>query len=755
MFLVEPPPLPSVNIAPTHTYPAFEAIRESGAFEGIAAGGSMGSMRITEQGDNPRGRSVQFVSHDFFTTLGVGPVLGRAFTEDEDQRGAPPVAVLSHRYWRTAFNADPDVLSRTVLVSQTPVTIIGVLPREFRGLTLADAPDLYLPLRTVSDLNDESPFNFFESVAWIRVVGRVRPDGTAEAAAAQLNASIGERRGDFFLTSVETATIPAAVRPAMAQFTTLLSTTVGLLLAIGCLTVGMLLLVRTEDRRNDLAVCMALGATRSRLVCGIAVEAAVLCALGAVLAVPVASWLLSGLRLFQLPGGIDIDLLELSLGPGTWLVTGGAALTATCVIALLASLLGLAGNTSVPLQSRAIAARSPSRRRTRSVLVAGQIAVSVVLATGAGLFMRSLVVALSLNPNLDSAAILTASLPLASNDYTAQSATAFFEELRGRLQQNAFIESVAVTRNEGGRAPGYDVTVDGVGHRLPDFLARIAVDEGYFPTIGLPVIGGRPFSTSDTTGSLPVVIVSESFGRLIADGGDPVGHRISETVFRQTETGPEATEVVAEIVGVVPDLITDVNTTEPLVIYHPLAQRNPAPAGTLVLRAADDPGVAVRETLATINAIDPQAAPGTMLTLDEQIAQQMGSQQFGVYVLSGLGTIALLLTALGTYVLTASMVVARRREMSIRGALGASALRLGRLVLRDTARVVCIGLAAGLVLTWAGSSMIRALLYGVEPFDPMVLITVSVLVLGLALAVSLRPAFEATRLDLMRSLREE
>src|SRR5690606_3055303 len=170
------------------------------------------------------------------------------------------------------------------------------------------------------------------------------------------------------------------------------------------------------------------------------VEAAVLCAMGAVLAIPFASWLLSGVRAFELPGGIDIDLLDLSMARGAWLMAGSAALAAACVITLLASVFGVAKNASAP-QSRAIAARSPSRRRTRSALAVAQIAVTVVLATGAGLVMRSMIAALSLNPAFDATSIVTASISLAEHDYTTERSAAFFEELRDRLRQNGFIES--------------------------------------------------------------------------------------------------------------------------------------------------------------------------------------------------------------------------------------------------------------------------------------------------------------------------
>lgn len=761
-----PPPNAAPSWVPTHSYPVFEAIRDSGTFDRVGAVGTGGlSMLVVEQGDVPQARQVYFAGHDFFATLGIGAARGRTFTDDEDRRGAPPAAVLSDHYWRTVFNSDPTVLGRELTVSGTPVTVVGVLPHGFRGLHLSEAPDLYLPLQVFGDF--DHPFfptadPFGPGAFWIRIVGRLRPGETRAAAAARLNAldcmcgrglTNGEVR-PLLLTSVNTAAVPEAVRAGMAQFATLLSATVGLLLLAGSLTVGMLLLVRTEDRSDELAVRLALGATRWRLAVSIAIEAAILCTLGAALAVPVALWFSYGVRAFQLPGRIAIERLELTLDPGFWLTVTGAALASTCVIVLLACMMGIAAAARSPMQSRALAAPRVTRRTPRTALVAAQFAISLVLVTGAGLLARSLIEALSLNPGVQTDRIVTAGINLGQYGYTPARATTFVEELRERLRRNRAVESVSIRHGASGAAAGVPVVVDGVRHTLPSFLTYMRVDDDYFSTLGLPIVTGRSFAG---TGNLPgVAVVSESLGRLIADGGNPIGHRISDsTSFRKIFRG-EAPSYL-EVIGVVPDLILDVSTTEPLVVYQP-APRDASQeqtSSTLVLRAARDPNAAMREAMATARALDPRVSLDGITTLDGQIERQMGPQRFGIYILGALGGIALLLTMLGTYVMAESMVVRRRRELGIRAALGAGSAQLRRLVLRDTARLVGIGLAVGLVLSVLGARLIRSLLFHVRPLDPWVLGTVAAVIFGLALLVSLRPALEATRLDLTRSLREE
>jgi putative ABC transport system permease protein len=769
LFLVDDVPPP--NVVPSwvaaHPYAFHQAVRESGTFDAVAAGGTaFGPLLVVEQGDVPQRRQVYFAAHDFFATLGIGAVRGRTFTEDEDRRGAPVVAMLADHYWRSVFNADPDILGRTVTVAGTSATVIGILPRGFRGLHLSEAPDLYLPLHVFGDLDHDlariaDPFVFN---SWVRIVGRLRPGETSAAAAAQLNAMdclcpSGVTQGEvgpLSLTNVNTAAVPHFGRAGATQFTTLLSITVVLLLLVGCLTVGMLLLVRTEDRRDELAMRLALGASRTRLASSIAVEAGILCGLGAVLAVPIALWLFHGVRAFQLPGSIDVALLGITLDAGAWVAVTGAALTATCLIATFASAVGVTTAVRSPAQSRALTTPRVTRRAPRTVLIAGQVAITLVLVTGAGLFTRSLVEALSLNSTVATDRIVAATISLGQYGYTRDRAATFVDEMLQSLRANGAIEAVGISQAGGGAQAGTRVAIDGVTRELPSGLQYLIVDQGFFAALGLPVVAGRSFEPSEAA-SLQVVVVSESLGQFVADGDDPVGHRISDwDSIRQVMQG-QAPLRSPEIVGVVPDLITNVNATEPLVVYQSLGP--PVTVGlagtTVYLRAANDPRAAMREAIAVVRTLDPRVTLQEIMTLDDRIGRQMNPQRFGVYVLGTLGGIALILTVLGTYVIAESMVVRRRRELGIRAALGARSAQLRRLVLGDTARLVGIGLIAGLALAVAGARLVRSLLYQVEPLDPLVLVSVAAGIFVLALLVSVRPALQAARVDLARTLREE
>ena len=767
LFQVETPLPPNFGGTATgHSYAVVESIRNSGTFAGIAAGGSgFGrALLVTEQGLAPQRRQVHFAAHDFFATLGIAAARGRAFTTDDDRRGAPPVAMLTDHYWRRVFNGDTDVLGRRVTVAGTLVTIVGILPHGFRGVHLSEAPDLYLPLHVASDIDSLAPGNadvFSPGFSWIRVLGRLRPGDTTAAAVARLNTlncmcsnsgrevTHGEN-GGLVLTSVDIAAVPESARPGMQQFTTLLSITVGLLLLVSCFTVGMLLLVRAEDRRDELAVRLALGATRARLAAGLAVDAAILIVAGAALAVPVALWPFYGVRAFELPGGIAIERLELTLDPGVWLAVTAVTFAAASAIALLAGSVGVGIAARSPVQTRAFTTPRVTRRAPRTVLVAGQVAITLVLVTGAGLFGRSLLEALTLNSGVATDRIVTGSLDLWQYGYTPERAAAFVDELLERLRQNDVVAAVATVRSEGIVERRVRLmSDDGEWRELPSSLRYLSVDDAYFSALGLPILSGRSVARFDTAGSPPVAVVSESLARFVAGDGNPLGRRI---VNWPTWQEPP---VYLEIVGVVPDLITNVNATEPLIAYTSIAQRDPAAGANLVLRTTTDPRAAMREMMATVRALDARVTVESMMTLDEQIGRQMSPQRFGIYVLGALGGIALLLTVLGTYVVAESMVVRRRRELGIRAALGARSAQLRSLVLRDTARLVGIGLVAGLALAFAGARLIRSLLYQVQPLDPLVLVTTAAGIFGLALLVSLRPALEASHVDLTRSLREE
>ena len=381
-------------------------------------------------------------------------------------------------------------------------------------------------------------------------------------------------------------------------------------------------------------------------------------------------------------------------------------------------------------------------------LVAAQVAITLVLLAGAGLFARSLVSALQLNPGFDPDRLVTGSIELTWYGYTPERATAFFETLRQRLTTNPTIASFALTQTRGSMRGR--ITIDGQPREMSSLVEYTAVDERFFATMGMRILVGRDFSPSDTLDAPLVIIVSESFGRMLAGRGDPVGHRVTEISGRAGQ--PFA---VAEVIGVVPDIVTNVASLEPLAIYYALPQRPGVGSRTMVIRAASDAAVAVRDARSAIREIDPAVNPAAMLTLQERIGRQMGPQQFGAAVLGVLGGIAVLLTILGAYVLAESIAAIRRREVGIRAALGATRSALGVQLLWQTVRLVGVGLLMGLGLAWLGAGTIRAFLFQVQPFDPTTLVGVSATILALALAVSLKPAIAAARMDVARILREE
>jgi putative ABC transport system permease protein len=739
-------------------YLHYPHIRDSGAFEDVVAEWGSPLTLLVSTGGARVDTVAGFATHDFFDALGVRIPLGRSFAPSDDRRGAAPVAILTDRYWRRTLEGDPGVIGRTISMAGKAVTIVGVAARGFRGLNLALAPDLYLPLHVIGELGSPN-MNYFADAnhvsspsSGLRIIGLLPPNLTPVQAAARLS-SLGPPPGiqkapALGMTAIEVAAIPAGARAGTRHFTRLLTTTVGLLLLIGCGTVGMLLLVRTEARRDEFAMCLALGASRARLARGIAMEGALLSAAGAVLAVPVAWWLFGGIRVFQLPGGVDIERLDLTIGARAVALATGAAVLGTLLITLIAGVFGFSADIGDALRSRAGATPRRTRRHTRAALVAAQVAVALVLLAGAGVFARSTTAALRINPGFDAGRIVTASVSLEPHGYNGTRAREFFEGLIVRLDGNPAIQSASLYESRGGM--GGKLIIDGEPRSLPTFVGFTAVDRRYFRTLGAAVVSGRDFSADDTEHAPLVGIASASFARFVADGGNPIGHRITMP-FRY----PPAPPPTVEIVGVVPDIITNVAVLEPLMLYLPIAQQRASSSSALIARASNDPDTARREIMSAIKGLDPAVTPGPLLTIEERLARQMGAQRFGTVVLGALGTIAILLTVLGSYVLAESMAVLRMREMGIRAALGATRRQLGAIVLAETGRLIGLGLVAGLVMAWAGAGLIRAFLFRVEPLDPVTLATVSAAILTLALAVSLRPALRAASVDLGRVLKEE
>jgi hypothetical protein len=331
--------------------------------------------------------------------------------------------------------------------------------------------------------------------------------------------------------------------------------------------------------------------------------------------------------------------------------------------------------------------------------------------------------------------------------YNAGRASGFFDDLRGRLAGDAAVASVAYSVDRGGMLG--KLTIDGDRRQFPTMVGFVAVDDDYFRTLGTRVAAGRNFARTDAPGAPPVSIVSGSFARAIASGNRAIGKRIAMPFSR-----PGRPAEVMEIVGVVDDVVTRVSELQPLTMYFPLRQIDAGLSRNLTVRAASQGVAAEREILGAVKAIDPAVSPTQIFTLEERIARQMSAQQFGTMILGALGTIALLLTVFGAYVVGDSMAAVRTREMGIRAALGATGAQLGRLIVAETAQLVATGLLAGYGLAALGAGTIRTLLFQISPYDPVTLTSVAGVILALTILVTLRPAVRAARVDLATVLRE-
>lgn len=729
-------------------------LRESGIFTAVAAIGR--NPALVGDPARPVSRDVAFVTANFFQALGVPVLRGRGILADDDHEGAPVVAIITHRFWQTEFLEDPSVLGKVIRVGNTTATIVGIAPAGFRGINLTDTPVMFVPVHTAYDvlgrgmdylhvgLPRTSPVSFFT------IVGRLPETRPYEQAAAALGALPAERRGAFEALPLALAALPEAARPNLERFTQLLATTVGLLLLIGILSVGLLALIRSEARREELALCLALGASKGRLMRGVMAESAWLSLGGLAVAIPLTLALLAGARSYELPGRISIAGLAFTVDTGVVLLAVAIVVVTALVIGVMATGLGLSGAVGDVLRARSGATTRLSRRRTRQALIVAQVAVALVLLAGTGLFARSVSAALGLNAAFAPDQVLTTNLSVRGLGYGPAEADRYFRQVRDEVAALPGVDAVAGRASAGGMSAGGTVTFNGERREVPSFLGYVHVDERYFDTVGLRILSGRDFSATDVEGAEPVGIVSESLARFIARGGDAVGMTITESSRRLDRPGPD----VVRIIGVVPDLVTNVNALEPLALYYTVRQKPGSESQGLHVRSRRPTADLAGDIRRVVERIDGRVAPSEFLTMRDLIARQMAPQQFGAAVLGALASVALLLTLLGTYVIAETMAKARERELGVRAALGATGRHLGGLILTESAVLIGLGLAGGLGLTWLAASTVEALLYQTEPFDLPAIGGATVAILALGLLVSARPALRAARVDIAALLRD-
>lgn len=720
------------------------------SFEVMAAGHAT-ILTLTGEGEAERLQGAR-VTPGFFEVYGVSPRLGRGFVSDEERPGSDDVVVLGHGVWLGRFGGDASVLGRTIRLNGSPYRVVGVMPPGF------DAPggsSLWIPRSfSAEDLTTQ------RGAHYLNVVGRLAPDASVSAAdaemraiAARLEAEHPDTNTGWGATVQEMReTVVGDVRPALL----VLFGAVGLVLLVACANAAGLSLTRAAGRQRELAVRAALGAGRGRLagtLLGESLVLAVLGGLGGLLLAHLGTELLLALRPEDLPriDEVRVDPAVLAFAAGASLLTG---IGFGILPALQASDRDLHGR--LKEGDRALGGRSSPR--LRSLLVAGEIGLCVLLLAGAALLGRSLLKLQAVDPGFRIENVLTLNVSLPDARYGPDESREFVRGLLEEARALPGVEAAGVIFGLPLTGFGYSISVErldgGPAYERPGEEKSVqvrVVSPEYFQTLGIPVLRGRGFDRGDREGAPPVAVLSEGAATLLWPDEDALGR----TLELGTRLGVAEHRAGGEVVGIVRDVRHDgPHRPAPPQVYVAHAQF-PVDFLSLAVRTGGEPAALAGPIRRLVRGVDPDLALSEARTMEQWLGESLARSRFFALLLGLFAVIALLLAAVGIYGLVAYGVRRRTRELGVRMALGAASADVLRLVVRQAAAVAGAGVALGLVGAFLLTRTLRGLLFQLSPTDPATLATVTVVLIGVAMAAAWIPARRATRVDPLLALRQE
>ena len=725
--------------------------------EPMSLGGADGAERIF--GD--------MVSTNYFAILGARPQIGRLFeAADGNQPGTTPFAVLSHQFWKRRFNGDPAVVGRRLQLNGSPFTVLGVAAEGFHGTTLLTT-DVWVPVSMVGELSPRRTGSILTSEGvWLVMGARLKPGVSLGQAQGELTSIAQALEREFpdanrgkGLRVAAAAPIPGNGAP-VAAFMAVLMGIVMLVLAIACANVAGVLLARASGRRREIAVRLAIGAGRGRLIRQMLVESSLLFLVGGAAGLALARAMTTALvtRLPTLPLPIDMSLPLDSRALGfTLALSLVAALLAGLAPALQASRAEVVGGLKADAQG------GPERMRLRNAFVISQVAFSIVLVVGAGLFGRALQRAATIDPGFDPRGIELAFLDLSLSGYNETTGPAFAQQVVERVRALPGVESATVSAmmplgmsrmGLGGLSlPGAAMPTERRGPPPAGWLEADwnVVEPDYFKTMKMVLVSGRDFTAADRRGAQDVVIVNETAARRMWPNQDPLGKVLVHHLDRR---GTSDQTRPMTVVGVARDAkYAFLGEQTPGFVYVPMQQQY-IPRTTIVARAADGRRLAA-EIRSLLAAMNPNVPVVNAQTFEEYASLGLLPQRIAAAVAGSLGVLGLLLAAIGIYGVTAYMVTSRTREIGIRIALGAQRLSVVGMVLRQGMVLTLTGAAVGLVLAAAASRLLGSLLFGVNATDPVTFVGAALLFVAIGLAACFTPARRATEIDAMEALRYE
>ncbi|HEX8766634.1 MAG TPA: ABC transporter permease [Candidatus Acidoferrum sp.] len=707
---------------------------------------------------------VELVSGNYFSALALQPALGRTFAPDEGWvANKDPLIVLSYQFWQKRFGGNKRVVGQTVQVNHHPFTIIGVAPEEYVGAYYWLKPDFYIPLSTVGLLDPGQKDTLTDrKAAFLRVLGYLQPGVTttqAMAAAEPIDRQLAHDYPEFHkgLSLLVLRELDARPEPGISAFMStamlIFMFLVGLVLLIACANVANLILARANGRRKEFATRVALGASRMRMVRQLLTETVLLSAFGGILGMLLARWAGKGLATIHVPTDLPLRLFDLRLDWRIFTFTFVAALltgiVAGLVPALQASRTDLADTLKAGGRS---GGGSAGHHRFRNALVVSQVAVSLLLLSCAGFFIRSLQNSAHVDMGFRVDHTLMMSVDLGLQGYSEQRGQQFYKQLTERLRGLHGVRDAAV----GAYIPmGYDNSLINIfpeGQAIDDkskteTAADDEVQPSYFHAVGTPVIQGREFTDADAATSPRVAVINEAFAKKIWPGENAIGKH-----FRTKKD-----EADTEVVGVTRTgkYFFLYESPQPFV-YFPLAQHYVSAANLFVYTQNDPQSMvtAVRDQIRQFDATLPVFAVTTM-EAHVQYGKPLLPARLGAMLVGAFGVLGLVLASVGVYGVVSYSVSQRTQEIGIRTAMGAQRSSVLRLILKQGMKMALIGSGIGIVLSLVVFRALGTVLYGVRVFDPLTLTSVSSLLIAVAFIASYIPALRATHVDPVVALRDE